>query len=148
MTKWKNIARYPSTATALERWKLLPPDRPPFDEWLVAYSGPITRREGLLTAAKNLLDELDRRYPLSGLCHTERLALAQIVRDETDIPMTRYELYPSRHLADEAFRKMCDARPAGCAGCPYKEKDLRKSCRLGWLYDPPTESEVKEAGHP
>ena len=139
----KNAEKYPSSATALARWKLLPPGRPPFDEWLVADSDPLTRREHMLLAARNLLTELDRRYPLSSLCHTERLALTRAVREESAVPMARYELYPSPDAAHEAYIRMCRCY-CNCKGCPYNTDNVTWNFQMRWLYDSPPEPEVKE----
>ena len=137
----KNAEKYPSSAAALARWKLLPSGRPPFDEWLMADSDPLTRREYMLLVARNLLTELDRRYSLSSLCHTERLALTRAVREESAVPMARYELYPLPDAAHEAYLAMCRRYP-NCKGCPYNAETW--NCQMRWLYDSPPEPEVKE----
>lgn len=141
----KNAEKYPSSATALARWKLLPPGRPPFDEWLMADSDPLTRREHMLLAARNLLAEIDRRYSLSSFCHTERLALIRAVREESAVPMARYELYPSPDAAHEAYLAACRCYH-NCEGCPYHAdaKTLDWNCQMRWLYDSPPEPEIKE----
>lgn len=99
----------------------------------------------MLLAARSLLTELDRRYSLSSLCHTERLALTRAVREESAVPMARYELYPSPGAAHEAYLAMCH-RYHNCKECPYNAdaKTLAWNCQMRWLYDSPPEPEVKE----
>lgn len=141
----KNIEKFTSTASALHAWKLLPEGRLPFHEWLMADSDPCTRRGTLLWKARNLLNEINRLYPPSGFCSSERLALAQVVRAEENTPTKRYELYTTPDAAHEAFHKMCRTFPQ-CNGCPYQLSGPTEdwNCQLRWLYDEPTEVEYRK----
>lgn len=144
----KNIEKFTSIMTAMSTWKLLPEGRPPFDEWLMADADPMTRRASLLMKARNLLTELDRRFSLASLCHTERLALLHAVRAEEIIPTRRYELYPTPDAAQEGFTALCGSFP-NCTGCPYYPGDRKAgewNCKLRWLYDEPTDGEYRKVG--
>lgn len=143
----KNIEKFTSTTTALHTWKLLPEGRQPFDDWLMAESEPHTRRETLLWKARSLLNEIDRLYPPSGFCSTERLALAQAVKAEERTPTQRHEIYTSPEAAHDAFYEMCRTFPQ-CNGCPYRRSGNTEdwNCQLRWLYDEATDADYgKEA---
>ena len=143
----KNIEKFTSTASALAQWELLPPGKSPFDEWLMATAEPHTRRGELLWKARNLLAEIDRRYPLASFCHTERLALLQAVKAEEATATRRYELYPTPDAAHEGFLKVCRAFP-NCEHCPYyagRKSSGDWNCQLRWLYDEATTAEMCDA---